>query len=215
MRRCCPRRSNQLSRGYVRREDSRGGVHGVPALPLGSLQRNRQLGVLHRVRRGIRRGLARHDRLQYMRRGYVRGSRGDVGVREVPHEDVSARGWRRRVFACAPDFFFSAKDGATACEACPANHLSGPTAWAFETPRMRSDGRLSDLVGGAVNRSGCIENVTTWMFIPQTRLWCSRGAHHAGRVHRRRDFHRHLRVLIPRRRHALEESAATSEVRGR
>ena len=69
---------------------------------------------------------------------------------------------------CLPcaDFFFSAKDGATACEACPANHLSGPTAWAFETPRMRSDGRLSDLVGGAVNRSGCIENVTTWMFIP-------------------------------------------------
>ena len=68
-------------------------------------------------------------------------------------------------FPCA-DFFFSGEDGATTCVACPANHLSGPSAWAFETPRMRSDGRLSDLVGGAVNRSGCIENATSWLFIP-------------------------------------------------
>ena len=49
---------------------------------------------------------------------------------------------------------------------CPAGYLSGPTAWVGETARMRADGRLSDTVGGAVNRSGCIPNATTWVFVP-------------------------------------------------
>ena len=89
---------------------------------------------------------------------------------------------------CEPceDFFFAAADGSTACEPCPAGHLSGPTAWVAETPRMRADGRLSDVVGGAVNRSGCIPNATTWLFVPDppaefsneltaTHLWIAAG----------------------------------------
>ena len=89
---------------------------------------------------------------------------------------------------CEPceDFFFAAADGSTACEPCPAGHLSGPTAWVAETPRMRADGRLSDVVGGAVNRSGCIPNATTWLFVPDppaefsneltaTHLWIAVG----------------------------------------
>ena len=89
---------------------------------------------------------------------------------------------------CEPceDFFFAAADGSTACEPCPAGYLSGPTAWVAETPRMRADGRLSDAVGGAVNRSGCIPNATTWLFVPDppaefsneltwTHLWIALG----------------------------------------
>jgi hypothetical protein len=70
--------------------------------------------------------------------------------------------------SCSPcdDFFFAALEGSTACEPCPAGYLSGPTAWVGETARMRADGRLSDTVGGAVNRSGCIPNATTWVFVP-------------------------------------------------
>lgn len=70
--------------------------------------------------------------------------------------------------SCEPcsDFFFADTPGLPACSPCPANFLSGPTAWVAETPRMRADGRLSSLVDAAVNRRGCVENKTVFLFIP-------------------------------------------------
>jgi tetratricopeptide (TPR) repeat protein len=66
--------------------------------------------------------------------------------------------------ACA-DFFFAPTPGLSSCTSCPTGHLSGPTAWVAETPRMRSDGRLSTEVDGAVHRRACIANTTQLLFI--------------------------------------------------
>ena len=62
--------------------------------------------------------------------------------------------------AACDDFFFAADAGSTACEACPPGFLSGPSAWAAETPRMRADGALSAEVRAAVDRAGCVANET-------------------------------------------------------
>ena len=64
------------------------------------------------------------------------------------------------------DYFFSAAAASTTCVACPATYLSGPSAWVAETPRMRADGALTAAVDDAVNRRGCIPNVTVYEFVP-------------------------------------------------
>ena len=97
--------------------------------------------------------------------GSVAAAAGTAACAPCAAGTVAAAAGSASCAACA-DFSFAEAAGSTACAPCPPGFLSGPSAWAAETPRMRADGALSAEVRAAVDRAGCVKNETKYAYVP-------------------------------------------------